>query len=310
MEPVFRLNHLLERRLLIISGKGGVGKTTLSLALGFLAAERGKKTIIAEVNSEEQIAHLLERPPIGYSERELLPNLWGMNIEPHQSFQEYVLLQIKFRSLYKAVFENKYVRHFIDATPGLADLMCIGKVYDLTRRYDLVILDAPATGHGIALLEIPSIVSSAVRVGPLKTDADKIESLLHDPEATQALLVTLPEEMPVSEALEMNQALTEKLRLPLGPVFLNQHQEVALTASEKKELRLYLNGKEGRSSAARFCRMIRLLLSRNAHSEEYLLKLREEIPERPVLPLPFVFSPHFGLSEIQTLAGTLEKRSA
>lgn len=246
----------------------------------------------------------MERPPVGYKETELLPNLWGVNIQPEQSFKEYVLLQIKFRSLYKAVFENKYVRHFIEATPGLADLMCIGKVYDLTRRYDLVIVDAPATGHGIALLEIPSIVSSAVRVGPLRTEADKIEGLLHDPESTQILLATLPEEMPVTEVLEMNKTFLERLRLPLGPLILNQHQEVELTAAERKEIERCL--KQSKVSP-QFRGALNLLLTRERLSEEYLQRLREGVPGRPVLTVPFLYSPHFGLGEIQSVAGSLER---
>ena len=147
MKNTFNLDRLLNHKLVVVSGKGGVGKTTVSLALGLLAAERGKRTLIAEINSEEQIAHLLERAPANYHESGILPNLWSMNIQTKKAFEEYVLARLKFRSLYKAVFENKLVRYFIDATPGLSDLMCIGKVYELVKSYDLVIVDAPATGH-------------------------------------------------------------------------------------------------------------------------------------------------------------------
>ena len=301
------LDALLRRRLVFVSGKGGVGKTTVSLALGLIAAQRGKKTLIAEINSEEQIAHLLEHSPIGYEETELvagLKGLWGINIEPKRSFEEYVLLQIKFRQLYKAVFQNKYVRHFIDATPGLADLMCIGKIYSLVDAYDLVIVDAPATGHGIALLEISSIVANAVRVGPLRTEADKIDQLLHDPVRTQVVLVTLPEEMPVTEAVEMNQSLQERLKVPMGPVFLNQFHTDSFTASEKKELQK-LTQKPSRPGLSK---IVELQLTRSELSREYLQRLKEEIPDRPILTVPFIFSPHFGLSELETMAGVMENQ--
>ncbi len=305
METKFSLDALLRRRLLFVSGKGGVGKTTTSLALGLAAAQRGKKVVIAEVNSEEQIAHLLEHPPIGYKETELvagLKGLWGINIDPKKSFEEYVLLQIRFRKLYKVVFENKYVRHFIEATPGLADLMSIGKIYALTNDYDLVIVDAPATGHGIALLEIASIVSNAVRVGPLRTEADRIDQLLRDPEQTQILLVTLPEEMPVTEALEMNEGLKNRLGLPLSVVFLNQFYEDHFTPAEKKELGKIVAKKNG------LARILEIQLTRSELSKIYRERLRSEMPGRPVVPIPFLFTPHFGLSELQTVAGLLEAR--
>ena len=300
METKLNLERLLGRQLLVVSGKGGVGKTTLSLALGLLAAQRGKKVLVIEVNSEEQISHLLERPPIGYRQTELvagLQGLWGINIDPRNCFEEYVLRQIKFRKLYRAVFENRYVRHFIDATPGLSDLMCIGKIYELTKCYDLVIVDAPATGHGIALLEIPSIVSRAVRVGPLRTEAEKVDLLLHDASKTEVVLVTLPEEMPVTEALEMNRSLKERLQLPLGPIFLNQFHNESFTASEKKEM-------------TPPPKAIRILLSQTERSEEYGERLKEGIPDRPVITIPFIFSTHFGLSEIQGVASALENGGA
>lgn len=295
----FRLEELLSRRLLIVSGKGGVGKTTIALALGLIAAQRGKKTIVAEVNSEEQLAHLLERPPLGYEETELLPGLWGINILPKKSFEEYVLLQIRLKTLYRAVFENRFVRHFIEATPGLSDLMCIGKVYSLTNRHDLVIVDAPATGHGVALLAIPSIVSRAIRVGPLKTEAEKVDLLLHDPQRTAVVLVTLPEEMPVMEAVELRTRL-EEMGLSLGPFFLNQVQESGFGRREKAEL--------ARHPA--LWERIEILIARSEMSEEYAGRLADAAGNRPIVPIPFVFSPGFGLAEVQTIAAEIEKNDS
>lgn len=300
----FRLESLLVRRLLIVSGKGGVGKTTVAIALALLAVQRGKRVILAEINSEEQVARLLERPPVGYNPTELLPGLWGVNILPKKSFEEYVLLQIRFQSLYKAVFENRFVRRFIEGTPGLSDLMCIGKVYALVKDYDLVIVDAPATGHGIALLSIPSIVANAVRIGPLKSEAEKIDLLLHDPEKTQVVLVTLPEEMPVAETLDLIRDLEEKLGLPLGPLFLNGVQDSPFTAGERKKLLEYRKEKIG---ADPFWTRIELEMSRAELTEEYSARLKESAPDRTILQIPFLYSPRFGLAEVQTIAQKIEK---
>ncbi len=293
------LADLFRRRLLIVSGKGGVGKTSVSLALARLAADAGKKVIIAEINSEGQAAHLLGLETFPYQPTAVAPNLYGMNITPQEAFEEYVLMQIKIKTLYKVVFENKLVRHFIEATPGLADMVTIGKVYHLTQFYDLVIVDAPATGHGIALLQIPSIVSSATRIGPLKTDADRIDTLLRDSDRTSLVLVTLPEEMPIAEALEMNTKLEEKTKIPLGPVILNQFQETIFDGSEIDEI-------EGLKDSS-VKNVLDLFLSQQERSKVYFKKLTDEISDRPVWPLPALYSSSFGPEEIQTLAARLKE---
>ncbi len=301
--------NLLDHRLLIVSGKGGVGKTTISLALGLIAAKQGKKVLIAEVNSEEQVAHLLRHPPIGYQETELLPtlwpSLWGINIDPKKAFEEYVLLQIKFRGLYRAVFENRFVRRLIDATPGLADLMLIGKIYDLIDHYDLVIVDSPATGHGMALLEIPSIVSRAVRVGPLQTEAEKIDLLLHDPAKTKIVLVTLPEEMPVAETVEMKRNLENRLKLSLGPVLLNQIQTHPFQKEELREIKKFRRDRESEDPISL---ILEFQIGRAELSREYASRLSEEINDLPILSVPFIYSSQFGLTEIQMIAGEIEKQ--
>lgn len=309
MESEPALESLFDHRLLIVSGKGGVGKTTLSLALALIAVEKGKKVLIAELNSEEQVAQILERPPVGYRETELLPGLWGINIEPKKAFEEYVLKQIKFKTLYKAIFENRYIRHFIEATPGLADLMSIGKVYSLVNDYDLVIVDAPATGHGIALLEIPSIVADATRIGPLRTESERINILLHDKEKTKVVIVTLPEEMPVTEAIEMHQTLTEKLKLSVGPIFLNQFQTEDFTPSEEKELKSYFKESDDQNPPM-LAQILQLLLIGAERSQKYKKMLQDEMNESPVISIPFIYSPRFGLSELQTIAEALENNKA
>lgn len=302
------LHELFSKKLILVSGKGGVGKTTVSLALALLAAERGKKTLLAEINAEGQVAHLLERKPIGYPEEKILPRLWGINIVPRKSFEEYVLLQIKFKTLYRAVFENKFVRYFLEATPGLGDLMCIGKVYATTDPFDLVIVDAPATGHGISLLQIASTVAKAVKIGPLKTHSQKIDELLHDPARTQVVQVTLPEEMPVTESLEM-QAWLKQARIPSGLFFLNQFRNNPLTPEEADEFEDLKN----KLSPAPLKAMA-LEQTRAELSDSYYKLLQKELPDVTILKIPFLYTPEFKLSEIQQvadiLAGTLEKEEA
>jgi len=293
---------LLNHKLLFVTGKGGVGKTSLSLALGLLAAEKGKKTIVVEVHSEEQVSHLLQRSSIGYQETELLPHLWGININPRSSFEEYVLLQIKLRGLYKAVFENKLVRYFIEATPGLSDLMCIGKIYALSKSYDLVIVDAPATGHSLALLEISSIVCNAIRLGPLNNEAQKIDRLLHDAKQTKIVPITLPEDMPVTETIELYDRLDKKLKLSLGPVFLNQVEESPFSKEDQEDLKPFLKNRS-RQDLLRY--ILTLHNTRTLMAQSYSLQLKEEIGG-PIIPIPFIYSSQFGLHELEMIAEHIE----
>lgn len=295
------LADLFSRKLIMVTGKGGVGKTTVSLALALLAVEQGKRVLLAEINAEGQISQLLGKKETGYPEAERLPGLWGVNITPRKSFEEYVLMQIKFKVLYKAIFENKFVRYFLDATPGLADLMCIGKVYATVDHYDLVIVDAPATGHGISLLQIASVVSRAVKIGPLKTHSDKIDQLLHDPNRTRMILVTLPEEMPTAETLEMA-AWLKKNGIPLGLVILNQFRKSSLSGDESREF-FSLPDKESQSSL----KAMTLELARAELSSYHQDQLSRELKGVRRINLPFLYTTEFKLAEVQKIADSLEQ---
>ncbi len=297
-----RIENLLSSKLLIVTGKGGVGKTTTSLALGLLAAASGRRTLITEIHSEESVANLLHRPPIGYRETEILPRLWAMNIQPRDAFREYVLTQIRLKQLYNLVFENRLVRHFIDAAPGLSELMCIGKVYDLTKGYDLVIMDAPATGHSMALLEIPFIVSRAIRVGPLRSESAKIISLLSDPRQTAVALVTLPEEMPVTEALEMDEQLEERIGIRPRALFLNQVHRFPFSETERSEV-VSFQKKQGVTDPVALS--LDLLQHQCAASEEYAARLKQS-RFKEYFEIPFIYSKTFGLAEVERIADGLE----
>lgn len=284
------------KRLTFVSGKGGVGKTTTSLALAIRSAQQGHKVLLIETHSEEQVAQLLGRPPIGYEETLLLPRLYGINIHPKKSFEEYVLTQIP-KMLYRAIFENRFVRNFIDATPGLAPLMIIGKICSLLDRYDNLIVDAPATGHGLAMFQIAAIVARAARIGPLKTHAGAIDERLKDSQQTGIILVTLPEELPVSETLEM----TKRLRAEgysLDQVVLNQFVKFPLIPKEKNEFE-----KLPSRQSAPFGVAMEIEMRRADRSHLYREKLKSL--KIPLLEIPYRYASSFGLEEVETLAQML-----
>ena len=184
---------------MIVTGKGGVGKSTVSAALALVAARSGKRVLVCEVNAQERIAPMLGAPPAGATAREALPGLFTVNVTPADAMREYGLLVLRFRAIYDAVFENRLVRYFLRVVPSLAELVMLGKILHEAKaeerggpRWDLVVVDAPATGHAVQLLRVPSALVDTVPGGPLRHDAEWMQALLVDPARTSLAIVTLP----------------------------------------------------------------------------------------------------------------------
>jgi len=216
------LRSLLDRRLAIVTGKGGTGKTTVAAALAVAAARAGKRVLVAEMAHDEQISRLLQpgSPPAGYAGREVAPGITVMRIDPFEALSEYLVLQIGIRPLVESVVRNRAFRQLMSASPGWRELITLGKIWHLEQmveapgrpRYDLIVVDAPATGHGVTFLDVPRVVVSAVRAGPLRQHTERVEALIEDPERTVLLPVTLAEELPTRETAE----LVERVRSDIG----------------------------------------------------------------------------------------------
>ena len=196
-------SDLLDRRLVVVTGKGGVGKSTVSAALAVLAARRGKRVLVAEVDARERVAPLLGGRPSGPVVRQVVPGISTVNVDPRHALEEYALMVVKVRALYQAVFENRVVRFFLRAVPSLAETLMLGKILHEARsesggrpRWDLVVVDAPATGHAVQLLGVPRALRDTVPAGPLRRDADWMQALLEDPARTAVTLVSLRRRCP------------------------------------------------------------------------------------------------------------------
>ena len=226
--------RLLDRRVLIVTGKGGVGKTSLTAALGVLAARRGIETVVIETGQESALPPLLTprdgplpaddgRVPVRVSD-----HLHALRIRPEVALAEYLELQLRVRRPIQLLMRNSGFRRLLEAAPGWRELITLGKLWHLESRRDergtpvwgLCVVDAPATGHGLSLLSVPSVVIDTVRLGPLRRHTDAVQELLQDPSRTLIVPVTLPEELPTRETVELVERV-RALGIAIGPVIAN-----------------------------------------------------------------------------------------
>ena len=233
------LMDLLDRRFLFVVGKGGVGKTTVATGLALAASRRGKKTLLAMVNCKERVSELLDVDPIGPDIVTIGENLDAVNMTPDAALEEYGLMILKVRAVYNAVFKNKLVRAFLKGTPGLEAWSMLGKAFYHAcppkgePDYDLVIVDAPATGHALDMLRVPFVIESVAPPGILRRDAARAVEMFRDPERAGAVLVTLPEYMPANETLELADALKNELRIPVLQLVINRVLNVLFAEKER-----------------------------------------------------------------------------
>lgn len=222
------MSTLADKRFVLVTGKGGVGKTTVCAAEALALAAAGKRVLVAMCNAKERLSSMLGSPPIGSQIAPVADNVWAVNMRPDEALEEYGTLVFHSRALYRALFDNRYVRSFLRAVPGMQEWSMLGKAWwhttetlpDGRFKYDVVLLDAPATGHGLDMLRVPKVILEVVPPGLLRRDAERAMALLQDPQTCAVVLVTLPEEMPTTETVELARAL-EDLGLPIARVIVN-----------------------------------------------------------------------------------------
>src|SRR5438067_296638 len=184
------------KRFLIVTGKGGVGKTTVCAAEALALAHKGKRVLVTMCNAKERLSAMLGSELIGPEVKPVAQNVWGVKMDPEDAMQEYGMRMLKSRALYKLLFDNKYVRTFFRAIPGMHEWAMLGKAWwhtTETRRdgaplYDVVILDAPATGHGLDMLRVPKVILDVVPPGLLRRDAERAWQLFQDPKTCGVVL--------------------------------------------------------------------------------------------------------------------------
>jgi anion-transporting ArsA/GET3 family ATPase len=299
---------LLDKRLVFVTGKGGVGKSTVSITLGLAAAARGKRTIVCEVASQENASRVFKKGEVGFHEVEVADNLWAISIDPDESLREYLLLQLKVRAMRDLLVRSKIFNYLAAATPGLKELVTIGKIWELAqperrvkkaREYDLVIVDAPATGHGIGFLQTPRTFAGIARVGPIHSQASELDRYITDHETTGVAIVAIPEEMPVNESAHLEEELSGKIGVAVDRVYMNALYPERFGKGDAGELERALEDAEGPALAA-----VRAALSehRRARSQRAQLQRLKRRVKSPVKTLPFIFKPTLDVEELRWLS--------
>ena len=302
---------VLDRRLIFVTGKGGVGRSTVAAALGLLAARRGRRTIIAELAGQQRIMPAFARSAGIFEEVELSEGLFAISIDPQEAMDEY--FRVNTGTLGQALGSSRVFQAFAMATPGMREMLSVGKVWELAqpdRRtegaepYDLVVVDAPATGHGVGLLRTPATFAGIARVGPIAHQAGRIAETIADRSFTGIAAVCLPEEMPVNETLTLERALGE-IGLDLDLVVLNQLYPKRFGRRDIPRLREALEGAQSAATRA----ALRAALSqehRAAAQRTQRARLARELGA-PIVELPYVFAEDLGVDALERLSRVLEQ---
>jgi anion-transporting ArsA/GET3 family ATPase len=302
---------LFERRVLFVVGKGGVGKSTVAALLAVALAERGKRVLLAQMGPGRRLGEVLGVDGGTDAPAEVFPGLCFLTIDGETALSEYLGLVLPVKRVHKMVVTSKLYHHFVAAAPGLKELMTVGKIWyeeqletARGRKWDAIVVDAPATGHSLQYLRMPAAAAEAFGAGLVQREARKVLDLLRDPARTAVCPVTTAEEMPVNETGEMYAALRDRLQIPLGVLFVNRVHVAPLAPEAVQTVAAGMPPlvadvlRCGREEAG--------WAEINAH---YLARLRADVPMRTV-KLPFLFCEEFGLGEVRQLLARAERQLA
>jgi len=313
---------LLDRRLLLFTGKGGVGKTTCVAALALEAARRGRRPLIVELGHRASMEGVFEVSEIGYTPREVGKGVWAMNLDFESALEEYFVEHIPVKRVARTVMRNKTLQKFFHAAPSVSEVAILNKLSTLEAeregrkpRWDPIFVDLDATGHAIMLLNLPSVMNGLIGDGPMRRLIDGFSSLLKDPRKTQLSLVTLPRELPAQETVELYQRLVRQRDVDLGLLFVNQVPERPLSPNQAGWLdRVGQRAAEvGLNTLVDDVALARRAMRQHANARAQINRMRKDIA-LPIIELPVLFDASLGLAGLaevgQQLVAKIEEASA
>jgi anion-transporting ArsA/GET3 family ATPase len=322
------MTSLLERKLLVVAGKGGVGRTTIASAIGLLAADRGLRTVVVEVSHQDRLPELFGLAAQGAGiETELREGLWSLSIDPDRALLEW-LQALGGRVSGRLLASSSTFQYFTAAAPGAKELVSMVKIWELTQSkrwhgravgYDLVVLDAPATGHALGMLQSPRTFGAIARVGPIAAQAQQVQALLGDPARCAYLAVAQGTEMAVTETVELDAGLHSELDRRLHAVIVNAVLPQRFTGAELARIaqlsdgvhapqaRARASGRESSESVTRSAALAARAVHRRArYQHNQIARLRRR--RFQVVSIPFQFAAEMDLPAVTRIAEHLARK--
>jgi anion-transporting ArsA/GET3 family ATPase len=300
-------------KVVMVAGKGGVGKTTVTAALALMAAKAGVQTLVVELDGKSGLPGLFGHTgPFGYQEVELISEpapLRARRLTPDDALVEY-LIDHGMARISKRLVSTGALDVVATAVPGLRDILVLGKIKQLEREdpAGMIVVDAPATGHALSALSTPAGLANAIEVGPIRLQAQDVIGLLSDKQRCQVVLVTLPEETPVNEVTEAAYRMEDTIGVKLGPIVVNGlYPEVPGLDSPPLEAATEAGIELTRDEASALEQAARFRAARSRLQEEQLDRLAAALP-LPQLRLPQLFTTTIGGAELDILATELARQ--
>jgi anion-transporting ArsA/GET3 family ATPase len=309
------LVDLLQRKLLFVTGKGGVGKTTIAAALALLGSQHGKKTLACEIDAKGNMADFFETVPTGYQPREVQPNLFAMSMDTEESLDEYLRLQLRLPALARIGPLARAFEFVATAAPGVREILTVGKpVWEVREgNYDLVVVDAPASGHIVSQLAAPQAINELVQVGLVRQQTGWLLEVLGNPAVTGLVIVTTPEEMPVNETIELAGRVEDETDVDLAAIVVNRvlpelfGRQEEMVFEELREPAVVRSLSEAAGGSAEpVLEAARLAVTMRRTGAGHLQRLRSLVdPALPLLYVPYLFARTHGLRATRQIAEAL-----
>lgn len=306
------MTALLDRKLLFVTGKGGVGKSTIAASLGLLAAEQGKKTLVCEVDAKGNLADFYEAGATSFVAREIQPRLWAMSMNTEESLKEYLSLQLKLPFLAKIGPLARTFDFIATAAPGVKEILTIGKLAWEVREkhYDLVVVDSVATGHIVGQLTAPQAINELVQVGLVRNQTQWMLDILTDPVQTGVVIVSAPEEMPVAETIELAEQLDAQTDIDLAAIIVNRvlpelftEREEALFEQLRQPERVAALSAAVGGDVGPVLDAAELAVTLRRTRAEHLATLRAAVdPQLPLIYVPYLFTRSHGARATRQVA--------
>ena len=305
-----QFHPILDRRLLFVSGKGGVGKTVATATLALYAFRRRKRVLVVELSSYGRLRELLGGPEPGPEPAEIQPHLELVRIDPRRALEDFLQGVLPIRALRQRLLQSQSFSILTAAAPGIEEFLTLAKIVEFEGmrvgmrrrpRYDLILVDAPATGHSLPLLSTARTLMEMMPIGPIGKTADEVNRVLSDARRTAAVIVTIPEEMAVNETIEIVSGLSQSGAVAIGPLIANAVWSERFTADEARWLMASaLDASDPLVAAGRYH------VEKRRRAEEQIERMRMELRANPV-EFPFVVNATLDRPHLRRLVAALEQ---